>query len=81
MSRYFFNYCSPDRTVLDDEGTELATAGVAREEAIATLVQIAVAELSNAGDHIELSMHVTGEGGLPLFAVRIDFNVDPSPRP
>jgi hypothetical protein len=28
----------------------------------------------------KLSMHVTGEGGSPLFSVRIDFNVDLSTR-
>ena len=77
MTRYFFDTSDNGRVFRDEEGTELASLEVARQEALVTLSQIVKDKMPD-GDRREFVIDVR-DGDGPLLTASLSLRVERKP--
>lgn len=73
MPRFYFDTHDGDRTVIDDEGLELAGNAAARETALATLPQMADDKLPD-GDQRHFNVKVRDAAGDDVYDADLTLN-------
>ena len=75
MPRYFFDVVDGLRSTPDPQGTEFANLEAAREEALATLGEIAKDELPD-GDHRDFQISIRDDSGTVLLKATLALRVE-----
>ncbi|MER9167682.1 hypothetical protein NKI12_09905 [Mesorhizobium australicum] len=74
MDRFFFDLTDNGTRYPDTEGTDLASLQAAEDEAAMALLEIARDQMPD-GTFRQVAFQVHGEAGIPLFEVKVTFEL------